>query len=135
TRVASAGILFHACWKRRAKRSQSPCVSGGSIVGAYLASLIVGGLTVRDSVYEDWEGEVVSGFLPFVARDIRTPAFLAQLAFWRWRIAGRGARRLQEYYEELTNGLKLSGLPARPQFIFCAADLVYGNSWVSDRQR
>ena len=129
--------IFHVGALRRlnelgvlAKIDTFSCVSGGSIIGGYLASAILGGLSVINGRYDGLE-TVLDRFLQFVRRDIRTLPTLVRLK--RWQPAGRAPRRLQEYYDDLVGNIRLTDLPQQPRFIFCATDLYFANSWISER--
>ena len=115
-----------------AKVDTISCVSGGSIIGGYLASAIHRGLSIVDGRYVGLD-DVLYNLLKFVRRDIRSLPTLARLKLWQPR--GRAPRRLHAYYEELVGPLTLSQLPERPRFIFCATDLFFANSWVAERSR
>lgn len=108
------------------------CVSGGSILGAYLARLIQDGYAPSGGVYPDWWAKVVEGFLPVVKQNIRTGPVLRQAKFWK---KGVGPESLAKHYKAITGGMSLSDLPERPNFVFCATNLVFGNSWISSKAR
>jgi NTE family protein len=112
------------------------CVSGGSILGAHLAAAFKNNPALNDCcTSQQWHEGVVLPFLEFVNRDIRTLSFLHQACLWRYYVKGKGARRLQQYYEQLTRGMKLEELPTRPRFVFCSTDLVFATCWISERRR
>jgi len=131
--------IFHAGVLRRlnelgilAKIDAFSCVSGGSIIGGYLAWLIQQGLPIVGGRYEGLDARL-EPFFQFVRKDIRTLPTLARLRFWE--PGGRAPRRLERYYEGLVGRLPLAQLPARPRFVFCATDLFFANSWICERQR
>jgi NTE family protein len=131
--------IFHAGALRRlnelgvlAKVDTFSCVSGGSIIGGYLASAILNGLSIASGRYDGLDA-ALEEFLKFVRRDIRTLPTLARLK--RWQPPGRAPRRIQAYYEKLVGKVPLAKLPEHPRFIFCATDLFFANSWVSERTR
>src|SRR5262249_20203949 len=110
--------------------SSISCVSGGSIIGAWLARMIhlgqqggTDGLHLEGDVYRNWNS-LEDGFFAFVQRDARSVPILSRFEFWRWTL-----HRLQKHYDGWLGGMKLRDLPATPFFIFCATDLVYANCW------
>jgi NTE family protein len=44
-------------------------------------------------------------------------------------------RLLADAYRSRLHGGRLADLPARPRFVFCATDLVFGVNWIFDRER
>jgi NTE family protein len=108
------------------------CISGGSIVGGYLAHAIAGGMTAVDGRYADLD-QHLDKFVAFTQRDIRTLPTLARLRFWE--PAGRAPRAIAKYYERLVGKMPLSALPDSPRFTFCATNLFFANSWICERRR
>lgn len=108
------------------------CVSGGSIIGGYLAHRIGGGLRVADARYVGLDA-VLDEFLQFTRRDIRTLPTLARLKIWER--TGRAPRAIERYYRQLVGGTLLVDLPSHPRFIFCGTNLFFANSWVCERDR
>src|SRR6185503_13964245 len=97
--------IFHAGALRRlnelgvlAKIDAFSCVSGGSIIGGYLARLIQGGMQVVGGRYQDFDNKL-EPFFAFVRKDIRTLSTLARLKFWE--PTGCAPRAVQRYYEGL----------------------------------
>ena len=131
--------IFHAGALRRlnelgvlAKIDAISCVSGGSIIGGFLAQLIRDGLKIVDGRYEGLEARL-EPFFAFMRRDIRTLSTLARLKIWE--PAGAAPRRLERYYQEMVGQTALGDLLDRPRFIFCATNLFFANSWVCERGR
>jgi NTE family protein len=131
--------IFHAGALRRlnelgvlAKVDAISCVSGGSIIGGYLARLILEGLKVVDGRYDGLESRLAR-FFEFMRRDIRTLSALARLKFWE--PPGRAPRRVERYYEDIVGKTPLASLPERPRFVFCATNLFFADSWVCERNR
>jgi NTE family protein len=115
-------------------------VSGGSIIAAFLASRIVA--TYKDrrppaagSWFTDWEGQVAAPFRALLGRDFRTGPLLARFLPWNWFRPSTSVRALATLYERRLTPLKLVDLPARPRFVLCATDLVFGVNWVFERGR
>lgn len=108
------------------------CVSGGSIIGGYLAYRIGRGLHAEDARYIGLDA-VLDEFLQFTRRDIRTLPTLARLRFWEK--PGRAPRAIEGYYRKLVGEMRLVDLPSHPRFIFCGTNLFFANSWVCERDR
>jgi len=131
--------IFHAGALRRlnelgllSSADSISCVSGGSIIGGYLAYALVNGLQAVDGKYQDFD-HVLDEFLPFISRDIRTLPALSRIKFWQ--SPGKAPRAIERYYEKLVGKTPLTALPERPKFIFCATDLFFATSWVCQRSR
>ncbi len=110
-------------------------VSGGSILSAHLADRLrpwpESGTSIPDPV---WEREVANPFKKFARRNLRTWPILNRLLPWNWLWDSTGAETLTRQYERRLTHMRLSDLPARPRFIFCATDLVFGVNWVFDSE-
>lgn len=104
-------------------------VSGGAILAAHLAEKLGAhwpepGTRLSDG---DWESVVARPFRAEVAsRNLRTKALL--LGPWS------AAERLAQQYVEHITEKKLSELPACPEFLFRATELIYRRSWISSQQ-
>ena len=124
--------IFHAGALRRlnelgvlAKIDAISCVSGGSIIGGFLARLIKDKtITLESGKYQGLDG-ALAPFFDFVRKDIRTLSALARLQFWE---PGKASRCIENYYKGLVGEVFLTDLPERPRFIFCATDLFCANS-------
>lgn len=102
-------------------------VSGGSIIAAHLASRAQWPLTGR---IDDFENSIAKPFRGFASRDIRTkPILKAILPFFT------AVETLVATYERHLTQMKLSELPAQPNFVFCATDMSYGCNWIFTRDR
>lgn len=107
-------------------------VSGGSIAAAHLATVIAQAGT--DGL-EEWSQRVARPLLEFTSADRRTRAVVKRLLPWNWFRSSTGVEALAiEYARHLTT-LKLVELPAQPNFVLCATDMVFGVSWVFERSR
>lgn len=109
-------------------------VSGGSIVSAHLADRVrpwpQGG-----TVFRDWENRVAVPFRTFTRRNLRTGPILKRLLPWNWLKTSTGVEALAARFENELTQLKLSELPERPNFIFCATDMAFGVNWVFEKRR
>ncbi len=126
--------LFHSGALRRlnelgilSKLRTISSVSGGSIISAHLATKISWPLTAS---LPNWEQQIAKPFRAFCSRDIRTKPILGGLL--PWRINTELLER--EYWKYLTR-LKLTDLPASPNFVFCATDLTFGVNWIFQKNR
>lgn len=107
-------------------------VSGGSIFAAHLAERLDPWPQPRAAISSDeWDTRVAEPFRAYVRKDLRTPAILKGALDPR-RVA---ADYLADDYEKHLTAKKLSELPARPVFTFCATDLSYGANWIFTRER
>jgi NTE family protein len=112
------------------------CVSGGSILGALLAHAIDPWPTEGEVVPErEWAARVITPLVEFTARDLRTGPLARQLLHgFRVRSAA-GPRGLEAHYRRGITERTLAELPARPRFVFCATDLVFGIDYTFERDR
>jgi NTE family protein len=106
-------------------------VSGGSIVSSHLAQRI-GSWPQRGKVIADWETRVEEPFRALSRRNLRTWPIVKRLLPWNWLRSSTAIEALQGSYDRHLEGLKLTSLPDRPRFIFCATDMVFGVNWVFD---
>lgn len=154
--------LFHLGAVRRldelgllARLDAISAVSGGSLLAAHLAlagkaaaAAGAGGFDRLEQgdhggrgdaprrVFADFERQVAAPFRAFTRRNVRTPAILRRTLPWNWLADDTGVRGLEAAYDRhLTHGRRLEELPARPRFVFCATDMVFGVSWVFERLR
>src|SRR5262245_5334708 len=131
--------LFHLGALRRlnetgvlAKLDTITSVSGGSIMAALLATRAPWPIT--DPIPADvWERDVAVPTRRFVGRNLRTPAMAGRL-LRPWNTSA-GVRGLMAGYAKHLSSAKLSALPERPRFVFCATDLCYGVNFVFERGR
>jgi NTE family protein len=107
-------------------------VSGGSIVAAYLATVIPWPLTAP---LNDWEERVARPFRSFTQTNIRTVPILKRLLPWNWFRASTAVEAIAEIYEKELTDLELRKLPNRPNFVLCATDMAFGDNWIFDRDR
>src|SRR5690348_13399280 len=98
-------------------------VSGGSIINAFLASNLQFPLA---GPVPDWEERIAKPFRAFCAHSLRRKPILQGLLPWKQN----SEVLAQQYDSRLTRGKKISELPARPLFIFCGTDLLYGVNWI-----
>jgi len=106
-------------------------VSGGSIVSSHLAQRI-GSWPQKGKVIADWETRVEEPFRALSRRNLRTWPIAKRLLPWNWLRSSTAIEALQGSYDRHLEGLKLTSLPDRPRFIFCATDMVFGVNWVFD---
>lgn len=103
-------------------------VSGGSIFAAFLAQAFHahGGIT-------NYEEQVAKPVRRFCSADRRTrAAFLARL---KSGDVNAGVDGLARVYEDNITRLKLYELPVKPNFTFCATDMVFMVNWIFTRER
>jgi NTE family protein len=109
-------------------------VSGGAILAAHLSKALRA-WPEPGEVAADWEARVAAPFRAFASRDIRTWPILKRVLPWNWfRSTTQVEAMVRTYNEFLTQGL-LADLPARPEYVFCATDMVFGVNWVFQRSR
>jgi len=126
-RLHEAGIL------QRVRTISS--VSGGSILAGYLAGLMIKmGITQGPMRFYDWETDVAQGFRTIAGRDLRTWPVLAHI-LWNWAFPGPRVRHMVRRYENRVTPRLIGELPASPEFIFCATDMVFGANWEFSRVR
>jgi NTE family protein len=109
-------------------------VSGGSIISAHLAERIRN-WPAPGAVLPNWEQQVAAPFRAFASKNIRTGPLLRRLLPWNWARPSAPVEALAARYRKDLTGLKLPDLPGRPNFIFCAADMVFGVNWVFERNQ
>ncbi|HZG65152.1 MAG TPA: patatin-like phospholipase family protein, partial [Herpetosiphonaceae bacterium] len=111
-------------------------VSGGSILSAHLLQRMrprpAPGTAVDAAT---WEREVAEPFRRFTRQDLRTgPVARAWLLPWNWIRRDSAVRGLAAAYRRRLTGLRLTELPERPRFIFCATDMQFGVNWVFEKR-
>lgn len=116
-------------------------VSGGSIAAAHLATVLVrhgpalpwpGAGPIPAAT---WDERVARPLRLFTSRNIRTPALARRLLPWNWGRDDAGVEHLAQTYERELSPLRLTELPAVPDFILCATDMAYGVNWIMTRAR
>src|SRR5947209_8645616 len=105
-------------------------VSGGSVISAHLAQRIQP-WPGSGQVLDGWDKMVAQPFYDFAGRNIRTPALLMRLRHPFDPSAP--IRKLADIYERGLTDMRLPHLPTRPNFIFCATDMVFGVNWTFER--
>ena len=112
-------------------------VSGGSITAAALAAALT--TITRPAAgpipNDVWNREFRDKLREFTKKDIRTGAVATRLLPWNWFCDSAGVEALAKTYERRLTSLKLTAMPATPDFIFCATDMAYGVNWVFERGR
>lgn len=110
-------------------------VSGGSILAAHLVKRLVP-WPQAGQAFAGWQ-QIEDEFHGFVRKNIRNWPVLKRFLFpWNWFRPSTQVRALEREYETwLTQGIKLSGLPERPEFVLCATDMVNGVAWVFQKRR
>jgi NTE family protein len=110
-------------------------VSGGSILAAHLAQRLRPWPVAGEPV-GDWEVRIAAPFRAFCATSLRTRPLLLRWALpWNWPRAAVPVEALARAYERRLTALRLAALPARPAFVFCATDLVFGVNFELGRTR
>lgn len=109
-------------------------VSGGSIVAAHLAETIRNWPAPGD-VIPDWQEKIAAPFRRFTAADLATCPILQKLLPWNLFRTGAQTQALRRRYHDRLTSLMLSDLPDRPEYIFCATDLVFAANWEFSRKR
>ncbi len=109
-------------------------VSGGSIISAHLATMI-NNWPEEGAVIEKWEERIAVPFRKFVQKDICTIPLLKGWLPWNWFRSTVQVKALADAYSKRLTKLDMPDLPAEPQFVFCATDLIYGVNWEFSRQR
>jgi len=80
----------------------------------------------------EWNEDVAAPFYRFAGQDLRTWPVIANL-LWNWLVPSLRARQLERrYYKQLSN-LLLAELPEKPDFVFCATDMVFGVNFIFGR--
>jgi NTE family protein len=88
------------------------------------------------SAFEGWENQVARPFRRFTARDIRTGPILKRWLLPRnWFRPATQAKALVSRYKKDLTGLKLTDLPEMPKLVLCATDIIFGVSWIFERDR
>jgi NTE family protein len=109
-------------------------VSGGSILAGYLAQEL-GEWPESGGPIPGFATRVVPAFRELTRKNIRTLWALRRALPWNWVDTTVAVETLVSRYEKDVVRLKLTELPRRPRYIFCATDLSFGASWVSERKR
>lgn len=115
-------------------------VSGGSILAGFLAVVKSGLPAVAGLQFDDWEKDVAERFRLLMTTDIRTGPLFKHI-LWNWAFPNVRFCNLAANIDELlkTDGQgespTLGSLPASPNFVFCASDLVHGVNWEFTRDR
>ncbi|MDB5318420.1 MAG: hypothetical protein JWN40_51 [Phycisphaerales bacterium] len=110
-------------------------VSGGSILSGYLAGLMIRpNRSTEGMQFGDWETEVAAGFRKVAGRDLRTLPVLLHLP-WNWAFPGPRVRQVVGRYRDRLTPKMLRELPQRPEFVFCATDMVFGVNWEFRRDK
>jgi len=133
--------LFHLGAARRlnelgilAQLDSVSSVSGGSIFAAHLASSI-SSWPASGAAVDEWDERVSSGFRSFCSRDIRSGPIIERALPWNWVRRSTQTSVLAHRYHSALTQRTLAQLPERPNFIFCATDIVNGVNWVFERLR
>ncbi len=82
-----------------------------------------------------WNAELRDPLRSFTRRNIRTGPFAERLLPWNWLRESTAVLALARAYERHLTPLRLSALPARPAFLFCATDMAFGVNWIFSRER
>lgn len=106
-------------------------VSGGSIIAAHVAST-VNPWPRPGEQFNDWEVLVAAPFRAFTSRDLRTSVFFSRWLPKNWVRPSARAEVLAKAFERLTT-IRLSDLPEKPRFVFCATDVTFGKNWMFEK--
>ena len=110
-------------------------VSGGSILAAYILERMQPWPNVG-STFSDWEERVGMPFKALTSRNLRTwPLLKRWVRPWKWFNSGTAIASLAKKLEKDITELSISRLPARPRFVFCATDMVFGANWIFEKAR
>jgi len=107
-------------------------VSGGSIISGFLAKQCAQ-YKAKEKIVSNWDREIAFPFKAFCQHDIRTGPILRRILVPWWRDAQVIA--LEKIFDKWFQRLKLSDLPLRPRFIFCATDILFGVNWIFERNK
>jgi len=129
-RLSELGLLSRADFRTVS------AVSGGAIAAASLATALghLALATGRPIPREVWNAEVAAPLRAFTRRDARTGPMLRRLLPWNLLRVGTTVEALARRLERDLTRLRLSALPARPEFLFLATDMSYGVAWVFARE-
>ena len=113
-------------------------VSGGSILAGHLATVARSAWPEPGKPIDDFDRLVAGPIHRLCQRNVRTlPLLMGLLGMayppnWDGHIA---VSRLEAEYRRHLTKLKLSDLPDRPGFVFCATDMAYGVNWTFTKER
>jgi NTE family protein len=105
------------------------CVSGGSILGGFLADRIakLDAWPARGGTYERWDEDIAEPFRKRMGTDIRTiPLIKRYLLPTNWQDFDASVEALETQYQRHLTDVTLGQLPTHPWFIFCATDMKNG---------
>jgi NTE family protein len=110
-------------------------VSGGSILSGFFAERVARASGDFSEWLDalDWEREIGRPFRAITSHDLRTGPVLKN-CLWNWLAPGPRMRDLERAYSRRVSERKLSELPVRPEFTFCATNLTFGVNWEFTRQ-
>src|SRR5438477_2540235 len=137
--------LFHAGALRRlgelgllsgADLRTVAAVSGGAIAAGALATalhhlVLPSGRPIPTGV---WNAEVWDPLRAFTCKDARTGPLLRRLLPWNILRTSASVEALARGLERDLTRLRLSALPARPEFLFLSTEMSYGVAWVFARE-
>jgi len=110
-------------------------VSGGSITAAFLAQHMQP-QPQAGAVFLNWDQHIAQPFRRFVSRDCRSLPFLKRVALpWNWFRPQVQTNALMKVYKKHINHHTLAELPDKPNYIFCATDIVFGVNWIFEKKR
>jgi NTE family protein len=135
--------LFHLGGLRRlnelgilSKLDTISSVSGGSIMAAHLATEMASRSATNAQLSPDeWNQRIAEPVRRFTRANIRTGPILRRFLPWNWLRESTGVEALAKRYEEELTPIRLSELPDRPRFVFCATDMAFGVNWVFEKAR
>ena len=108
-------------------------VSGGSILAAHLVERIHD-WPAKGDIVPDWDERVAEPFRAITSQNFRSGPVLRRFLPWNWGRPESGIQALARRYQSDITPARLSDLPDRPRYIFCATDMVYGRFWVFEKR-
>lgn len=110
-------------------------VSGGSITAARLAAAFPVWPAPGESIPEsEWDARLVRPLRSFMRRNLRTLPIALSLLPWNWPRSGIAASHVAAGYRASVTAMPLTDLPARPRYVICSTDLVFGANWTFEKE-
>src|SRR4051794_7244015 len=133
--------LFHLGVLRRlnqlgvlARVDTISAVSGGSILAAFLADRVPE--WPESGPIPGFDETIAPQFRDFTRQNIRTTWAFKRFGLpWNWPRSTVAVEGLASRYARDITALRLSQLPDRPHYVFCATDLAWGTNWIFESER
>lgn len=106
-------------------------VSGGSILSGFLAGNVSSWPQGGERI-SDFDDVIADPFRRFVSKNLRTLPILGRALPWNWSKKRRSVTALARSYERRLTSRRLTEVPNRPSFVFCATDMAFGVHWMFD---